>query len=132
MRRWYAGRTQEWFDNPYGLLSAQSARSPADYPDDGAWRQSASDTAARAIATAAIGSATSNPACATATRSQPVAADESGHEGPGLARQRQRGTVEKHGSPWKPLVAMKVVLGDCLIYGGLLCYQRDTPRLHQP
>jgi len=29
-----------------------------------------------------------------------VAADDPGHEGEGLARQRQRGTVEKHGSPW--------------------------------
>ena len=31
---------------------------------------------------------------------RPVAADDPGHEGEGLAGQRQRGTVEKHGSPW--------------------------------
>jgi hypothetical protein len=29
-----------------------------------------------------------------------VAADDPGYIGEGLARQRQRGTVEKHGSPW--------------------------------
>ena len=29
-----------------------------------------------------------------------VAADDAGHEGEGPGRQRQRGTVEKHGSPW--------------------------------
>jgi hypothetical protein len=29
-----------------------------------------------------------------------VAADDPGHEGEGPGRQRQRGTVEKHGSPW--------------------------------
>ena len=30
----------------------------------------------------------------------PVAADDPGGEGEGLGRQRQRGTVENHGSPW--------------------------------
>src|SRR5262249_52102149 len=30
----------------------------------------------------------------------PVAADDPGREGEGLRRQRQRGTVEQHGSPW--------------------------------
>jgi hypothetical protein len=30
----------------------------------------------------------------------PVAADDAGHEGEGPGRQRQRGAVEKHGSPW--------------------------------
>jgi hypothetical protein len=29
-----------------------------------------------------------------------VAADDPCHEGEGPGRQRQRGTVEKHGSPW--------------------------------
>ena len=29
-----------------------------------------------------------------------VPADDPGHKGEGLARQRQRGTVQKHGSPW--------------------------------
>jgi hypothetical protein len=29
-----------------------------------------------------------------------VAADEAGHEGQGPGRQRQRGTVEQHESPW--------------------------------
>ena len=56
----------------------------------------------------------------------PVPTDDPVREGKGLARQRQRGRVEKATEP----LVMKVVLVDCLIYRGITL-PGDTPHHHQ-
>lgn len=49
--------------------------------------------------------------------------DDSRHEGEGLVRQRQRGTVENTEAPGGVLVVL-VVLVDCLIYRRLPHYRQ--------
>ena len=56
----------------------------------------------------------------------PVTADDPGNVGEGLARQRQRGTVEKQ---LESLVS-ELVLVDRLIYQGLAMLACDTPSRH--
>jgi AAA domain len=52
-----------------------------------------------------------------------IAADEAGHESQGPGRQRQRGTVKQHQSPWW----CEAFLVDRLTYQGLLCLSGDAP-----
>jgi hypothetical protein len=57
----------------------------------------------------------------------PVPADDPGGEGEGLARQRQRGTVEKHG---KPLASDEEIVVIASSTRGFLIPRGDTPH-HQ-